>query len=234
MKGFLLTAISSINFAFLSAQSLPQSYISFSEGISNPLGVFAGTTDPYSQGFAMPGSIVAIDWAKYYKHLGYSATVSLTNHRLNEAALNNALANYDGVPYYSTNNWLSSCAMIGATYGYRLGRLTFDARLMAGAYFAKTPSVRYAHGIELDIVQQAIKHEYATNIGSQAGLSARYNFSKRWFLNVRTNFYYALPYYTIPYPAYKTTYQPEQYNFQRHSTAIDFTVGIGYDLGNLQ
>lgn len=234
MKGFLLAVVLFMSFGHISAQSLPQSYISFSAGISNPIGAFAGTNDPYSQGFATPGGILAIDFTKYYAHLGYSAAVSFAGHKLNEPALAHALSIYDIVPFYSKNQWISSSAMFGPAYGYRFGRWTFDVRLMGGVYFAEKPSVRFAQGIELDIARKQVNSDpYAATLGGQAGLCARYNFSEHWFVNARTNFYYAMPYYTIRYPAINSNYQPALYSYNRPSSVMDFTIGLGYGLGKL-
>jgi hypothetical protein len=134
---------------------------------------------------------------------------------------------------------MSSTAMFGGTYGYSIGRWTFDARLLGGFYFAKAPNVRIDG--EGAIPEEArkfnnLKYDCVGTFGWQTGICVRYNFCKRWFFNARSNFYHARPQYKIDYQEItpKYGYQSREYVFSQCTSVADITFGIGLDLGKIR
>lgn len=240
MKRFTFVCVFLGLHGLLSAQHLPQSYISLSAGSSAPVGRYAASTELYNDGFARPGSVIALDWAKYYACFGISATVSFANHKLNQAALTQAFGPYNVTPHYNdSSRWMSSCVMAGPSWGYRTGRWTFDLRALGGFYFAKAPYIEVQEGIILPDKTQKFdnkKYDCVGALGYNIGACVRYNFSKRWFVNGRVNFYHAKPFYAVDYQQItpKYGYQTYHYEFYQKTSVSDVTIGIGYDLGKLR
>src|SRR5438874_401117 len=109
----------------VTAQLSPKSYLSLSIGPSFPLGQYAAFNDIKTDGYATSGSVLVLDWAKYYSNFGMTVTMSFGNHGLNQNALNaEFIKSGQNVVYTDSSKWMSSCLMIGPAYAISMDRIT--------------------------------------------------------------------------------------------------------------
>ena len=230
-----------LSFVFLSVvfagsgfgQSKPQGYLSLTFGPSIPLGNYASTADVSTGGFATPGSVAVLDWAKYYSNFGMTATMSFGSHGLNESALDAVFAEQGEKPVYSdSSNWMSSCLMFGPAYGLRFDKLTLDFNILGGLYFAKSPDVRLQNEQSIPLECNKFNNNFfdcVVALGYQLSAAMRYNICNHFFATAKTRFYHSNPSYTIGYdlPTDEKGGYKNQYKFSQPTSVLDFTVGIG-------
>src|SRR5438094_780257 len=123
----LLFLIIAIIYTSGKAQNLPSSYLSLSIGSSHPNGVYAGSNNVSTSGFATKGTVLAFEHATFIGGgFGWGSVVSFAFHPLNTTRLRNEMIKEGDYGANFTpgniNGWNASCVMAGPVYGVRAGK----------------------------------------------------------------------------------------------------------------
>jgi opacity protein-like surface antigen len=234
--------------AATSAQQKPATFVEIDGGVSLPMGNWGKTSTASSlmsiqgtindvHGYAKPGGFGAIGGAWFFsKHFGIGGMFKYGTHNLKgiDSLSQGYEESFDVDTTRTTpTNYKMWSIMPGLYYNLQIaGKFAFTARALVGVAYATTPRI-YVNIEDGGVTDPPVIQNPSSKaaVAFDLGAGVKYNILKYLSINLKADYFYTKPDFTITNTGRITNAGREVTQYDQALASVNFSLGAAYEFG---